>query len=369
MKYQLCILGCRGIPAQYGGFETFAQSLALYLTAKNWMVTVYCQSDDSKQIYEENWQGIRLIHIPVKNQNALSSILFDWKSTVHAVQEEGIILVLGYNTALFSLWYRLQGRINLMNMDGIEWQREKWKLPEKAWLYLNELLGCWLSDHLIADHPEIKKHLSLRVRESKITMIPYGTDLVEQAEITLLQPYNLEPYGYALVIARTEPENHLLEIVSAFSCQKRGLKLVVLGRYMPEQIRYHQSVLDRASKEVVFLGTIYDQSVVKSLRFHARLYIHGHSVGGTNPSLVEALAVGSPVLAHDNAFNRWVAGRDAHYFQQESDCAKKLDQLLNDPRQLADMKQASKKRFKKDFCEPKYLEAYEDLLLTHIKSR
>jgi glycosyltransferase involved in cell wall biosynthesis len=369
-KLKLSILGCRGIPAKYGGFENFAERLALYLTSKGWLVTVYCQpEEDSQEIREEYWNGIRIINVPVPIVGAIGSIIFDWKSTLHVAQEDGLILVLGYNTALFSFWCRLKGKTNLINMDGIEWRRAKWKLPEKAWLYLNEWAGCWLGNHLIADHPQITTHLRSRVPASKITMIPYGTEPVKQADVTLLQAYHLLPNQYALVVARTEPENHLLEIVSAFSRQKRGFKLVVLGRYLPERFSYHQQVLDTASDKVQFLGTIYDQSIVQALRFYARLYIHGHSVGGTNPSLVESLAASCPILAHDNRFNRWVAGTGAHYFQDESDCAQKLKQLLNNPKELALMKQASWKRYQEDFSGQKDLKAYEDLLTKYAKLR
>jgi hypothetical protein len=184
MTYKISILGCRGIPAQYGGFETFAERLSLYLRDKGWLVTVYCQANQGKKIVEQYWQGIRLIHIPVPLERGLGSVIFDWKSIVHSLQEETIILTLGYNTALFSFWYRFKGQINLINMDGLEWLRAKWKLPEKIWLYLNDWCGCWLANHLIADHPQIEKLLISRVRASKVSMIPYGAEPVKEADET-----------------------------------------------------------------------------------------------------------------------------------------------------------------------------------------
>ena len=157
----------------------------------------------------------------------------------------------------------------------------------------------------------------MRVPGDKITMIPYGADLVENADPSLLYPYGLTPGGYAIVVARPEPENSILEIVGAFSTKTRNLKLVVLGKYSPNESPYQKSVMGAASSEVLFPGAVYEKSIIQSLRFHARLYIHGHKVGGTNPSLVEALGVGSAVLAQDNKFNRWVARKGAHYFSGE----------------------------------------------------
>ena len=123
-KYRLLILGTRGIPGSHGGFETFAERLAVYLAKKGWRVTVYCQSDEEKLSYSV-WEGINLVHIPVPKDNSFWSILFDLKAALHAVKQEGLILTLGYNTAIFSLLYALKKRVNLTNMDGMEWWRKK----------------------------------------------------------------------------------------------------------------------------------------------------------------------------------------------------------------------------------------------------
>jgi glycosyltransferase involved in cell wall biosynthesis len=356
------ILGTRGIPAQHGGFETFAEHLALYLVSKGWDVTVYCQEESNKRVFEDRWNGVRLVYIPVRQKGAYGTIVFDWLSTWHAVHEKGLVLILGYNTAAFSALYRLKGITNLINMDGIEWQRQKWNVFERIWLYLNERLGCWLGNQLIADHPEIKQHLVSRISESKITMIPYGADQIEVPDLTVMEKYGLVSHQYVLVIARPEPENSIREIVLAFSRKPREVRLVVLGQYDYENTHYHRQVLDAASDEIVFLGAIYDKQVVSALRFHSLLYVHGHQVGGTNPSLVEALGAGSPVLAHDNRFNRWVAGPGAQYFIDEQACAEQFDVLLNDQTNLVQMRLASIKRHEAMFTWKKVLGEYEELL-------
>jgi glycosyltransferase involved in cell wall biosynthesis len=363
---QLIITGIRGVPASHGGFETFAENLAIYLVSKGWQVAVYCQEafTDSMNIYETNWQGVQRIHIPVRGDGAKATIVFDYLSVKDALKRPGLVLTLGYNTALFNFWFRIKGKKNLINMDGIEWKRNKWKWYEKAWLYLNERAGCLIGNHLIADHPEIKKHLITRVDESKVTMIPYGARQVCSADVSLLSTYSLQPKSYALVIARPEPENSILEIVKAFSKKQRHHSLVVLGRY-DKTNSYHAQVLESVSDEVKFIGAVYDHATLDALRFNASLYVHGHTVGGTNPSLIEALGAGQPVLAHDNQFNRWVAGTGAFYFDNTVACADAFDSLL-DNEKLSQMSQSASERFAESFTWHAVLKQYEDLLLKWV---
>lgn len=359
------ILGTRGVPANHGGFETFAEHLALYLVAHGWTVTVYCQEDGGHSVYEDDWQGVRRVHIPVTRSGAFGTIIFDWKSTLHACREPGLTLTLGYNTAVFCIWYRLKGLTNLINMDGIEWRRQKWGVVAKIWFYLNEWAGAWLGNHLIADHPEIKTHLSTRVSGGKITTIAYGADRVEQADVGVLAQYGLVPNGYAILIARAEPENSILEVVRGWSQKKRGLKLVVLGKY-DHKHAYQRLVKEAGSDEVLFLGAIYEGTVVDALRFFARIYIHGHQVGGTNPSLVEALGAGNAVLAHDNLFNRWVVGDEAKFFSGENGCSSVLDQILRDDELIVRMRASSLKRHAEAFTWNRILGEYETLLLSYL---
>lgn len=359
---KLNILGIRGIPARHGGFETFAERLSLYLVDRGWEVTVYCQEENEGSVWTSSWQGIDRIHIPLTRKGAASTVIFDWLATRDALSRNGLFLTLGYNTAIFNLLQRLKGQTNVINMDGIEWRREKWGAIAKTWFWLNERAGCWIGNHLVADHPKIKEHLATRVSAEKISMIPYGGDEVTEADETLLAPYGLEPWRFSVVIARPEPENSFLEMVRAFSIRPRGHRLVVLGNFTPDLNAYHRQVMDAASDEVIFPGAIYESLVVQALRFFSCFYMHGHRVGGTNPSLVEALGAGCAVIAHDNHFNRWVAGTGAAYFKDESDCAALFDRLLGDDEALARMKAGSRTRFMEHFTWPRILREYEELL-------
>jgi glycosyltransferase involved in cell wall biosynthesis len=358
------ILGCRGVPARHGGFETFAEDLARYLTARNHEVTVYCQAAPGGPIKIDRWEEIRRIHIPAP-EGALGTILFDLAAVRHSSHERGVVLTLGYNTGVLNFLYRLRRIPNLMNMDGIEWKRQKWSKLQRAWLWASEWAGARAATHLIADHPEIQKHLTRHTRQDKITMIPYGAHSLNSGPVGLIQKYGLRPDHYFILIARPEPENSVLEIVEAYSAKTREIPLVVLGRYEPDKYPYHQRVIDAAGSEVKFLGAIYDQEIVRSLRFHARAYLHGHRVGGTNPSLVESLAAGNAVIAHDNRFTRWVAGDSARFFQGASDLTEILDTLEREPTLLEHMRQGSRMRHQEFFTQEKVLLAYEQLLLRH----
>ena len=363
MKHIL-ILGTRGVPARHGGFETFAEQISLYLKRRGWEVTVYCQEEGRGSFFEDDWNGIHRVHISVPQtlEDAKGTIVFDWKSTCHAARQQGVILTLGYNTAIFCSWYRMKRIKNIINMDGLEWQRDKWSFLERIWLYLNEKAGSLLGDHLVADHPEIKTHLTGFISKKKITMIPYTAPMVRSADAAYLEQFHLEPGKFVLLIARPESENSILQIVRAYTAQKRCMPLVVLGKYDSKNYEYQKQVLDAGNDEVMFVGVIYDQAVVQALRFYARFYVHGHTVGGTNPSLVEALGAGSPVLAHDNRFNRWVAGEGALFFFDEQTCDRQITKLLQDDELVAKMRGASKMRYLEQFTEDKVYGAYERLL-------
>lgn len=362
----IAILGIRGIPAAHGGFETFAEHLAVYLRDRGWSVTVYCQEEGEGPIFEDTWEGIRRVNIPVKGDGPASTIVFDWKATNRVTRDKpGVVLTLGYNTAMFCARLRVAGLNNVINMDGIEWKRAKWGAVAKTWFWMNDWAGCWLGNHLVADHPQIKAHLKTRVRDDKITVIPYGADAVLEADERPVRDLGLVPGRFATVIARAEPENSLLEIVAGFSRKPRGIDLVVLGKYDTGHA-YQRRVLEAASDEVKFVGAIYDKAVVSALRYHSMFYVHGHQVGGTNPSLVEALGAGNAVLAHDNVFNRWVTGDSQCYFDGADGVAAAFDQLLDAPERLQAMREASRGRHSEHFTWERILGDYETLLMKYL---
>ena len=348
----LLILGTRGIPAAHGGFETFAEKLALFLAGRGWRVGVYCQEEVpavTRRFRSETWRGIELIHTQVASSGPRATLEFDW----HCVS-----LVLGYNGAVFLPYLRLAGRKILTNMDGIEWRRPKWSLPVRGWFWANEWIAAWSSNRLVADHPVIGDHLATRRPRSATAVIPYGGEPVESAPEAPLAALGLDSGRYLVSIARIEPDNSILSLVESFSRKPRGRKLVVLGTFS-EANAYHRQVKSAAGPEVIMPGAIYDAEIVQALRFHARGYMHGHTVGGTNPSLVEALWAGNPVIAHDNPYNRWTAGAAGLFFNDDSSCEAAIESLLGDDGLAARLKAAALARAQKAFTWQTVLEAYE----------
>lgn len=355
------IMGIRGVPAAHGGFETFAEHLALYLVEQGWKVTVYCQGSPDGRRSTDVWKGVSRIHIPVSLDGAPGTIEFDAKATLDVLSLPGTILTLGYNTGFLCTLLAAKRRTNIINMDGLEWKRAKYGTFAKIYLWLNERLAIWSGTHLIADHPVIADHLASRTARSKITTIPYGAPEVRESDAALVSAFNVTPYKYLTVIARIEPENSILEIVRSFSAKKRGVNLLVLGKFDPDHA-YQKTIMDEASDEVIFPGPVYEKSKVQALRFYSLAYVHGHQVGGTNPSLVEALGAGNAILAHDNPFNRWVAGEAGLYFGTEEGLNACMDQLLSDPALQETKRMAARRRWQDQFTWQSVLDQYRTAL-------
>jgi glycosyltransferase involved in cell wall biosynthesis len=357
----ILILGTRGVPAAHGGFETLAEKLALFLAARRWRVCVYCQEDVPvvrQRVRSEYWRGIERICIQVSSRGPLATLEFDWHSIRDAATRDGVCLVLGYNGAALLPYLRIKRRKIITNMDGIEWLRPKWSLPVKAWFWLNEWIAAWTSHRLIADHPVIATHLATRGVQRKTVTIAYGGSPVYSAPVEQIYALGLVPDRYFVSIARIEPDNSILDIVEAFSRKRRGAKLVVLGT-LNDDLLYHRKIRAAASEEVIFPGAIYDANIVQALRFYARAYVHGHRVGGTNPSLVEALWAGNAAIAYDNAYNRWTAAEAGVYFNDADSCAQRMEEMLTDNELVISCRHAARWRARMLFRWPDILSAYE----------
>ena len=361
------MLGTRGVPAAHGGFETAVDNISRHLVTHGWRVVVYCQVAGvpgrrlGGPVTEDVWRGVERVLVPALGDGVASTVRFDVRATRHAARERDLCVTFGYNTALLNVWQRLHRQPLLFNMDGIEWKRERWGPAKRAAFYAQERVACRIADHLIADHPVIADHLATRTRRDRISTIAYGAPVITEAPVGPVEDVGLTPGGFSTVICRPVAENNLLEIVTAFSRRRRDHVLVVLGDLDPAD-PYHARVRDAAGPEVLLAGAVYDPTAIGALRFHSRLYVHGHTVGGTNPSLVEALGAGNPVLAHDNPYNRWVAGPEQRYFRTADDLADHLDALLDDPDGLARMGRAARDRHAAEFTWDVVAGQYEQLL-------
>jgi glycosyltransferase involved in cell wall biosynthesis len=345
------ILGTHGVPAEYGGFETAAQCVGLYLREQGWRVIVYCQVAGNEARREDQWHGLERVCIPESKPGWLGTAAFDLNSVRHVLRHDSrsdVCLTFGYNTGVFNLAQKFRRIPNVINMDGMEWTRRRWGIAKQGILLANERLAGLVGDVLIADHPDIAVYLSRHFGKRRVTTITYGAYPVVDAPTEPVRDLGLVPGDFATMICRPIPENSVEEIVTAWSAQRRGISLVVLGDFLADDA-YHCRVRSVASDEVVFPGAIYDPEIVSALRFHSRLYMHGHTVGGTNPSLVEAMAAGNAVVAHDNRYNRWVARDGARYFGDTASLSRILDDLIEDGSTQRAMRAASRARFAEEF--------------------
>ncbi|MEQ1785931.1 MAG: DUF1972 domain-containing protein [Acidimicrobiales bacterium] len=362
------ILGTHGVPAAYGGFETAAEHVARHLVAKGWRVIVYCQVVGRGPTTTDTWHGIERVLVPIPTEGWLGTSRFDLVTVRHAAKHRDLCLTFGYNTGVFNTWQRVKRIPNVINMDGIEWSRARWGRVRQGILWANERIALVVGDRLIADHPEIARYLEQRAPARKISTITYGADAITDAPTGPVRDHGLEPGRYLTLIARPIPENSILELVAGFSARPRGYRLAVLGDLDGEQ-QYGRQVREAASDEVRFLGAIYAPDVVRALRFHAAGYLHGHTVGGTNPSLVEALGAGNPVVAHDNPYNRWTAGDAALWFRDSGDVDAQITRLLDDPAERARLGAAARRRHAEEFTWEHVGGQYEEVLLQHLPGR
>lgn len=324
---KLAIVGTRGIPAQYGGFETFAQELSIRLVKKGIEVSVYCNYTDEK---EELYQNVKLKYMScTKDANPLRY----YKESIDTAVNEGndIIVSCGGGGSLAVLNKKLHrsSAVFITNTDGIEYKRTKWNFIVRTGVrFIGEFISVLCSDYLIADSLGIKQYLLKSypfINPSTIFMIEYGAELFNSFDKTHLETFGLTQDNYYLIVSRLEPENNIDVLIDGFFKSQTKKKLVIIGSL--KETVYVKELLKRKSERIIFLNGIYDSNTLKNLRYGCAAYFHGHSVGGTNPSLLEALACGNIVLAHDNVFTREVTENKMFYFVSDDDCAERINEI------------------------------------------
>jgi glycosyltransferase involved in cell wall biosynthesis len=355
---RIAILGTRGIPSRYGGFETFAEQLAIRLVERGHEVTVFCEAA-MDATYE--YRGVRLRHVPRSNVGPLSTVLFDGVCLWEARSSFDVVYMLGYGASGLCWLPRLWRSQVWINMDGLEWARKKWGPMARWYFRFAETMAMWTPSRIVADAAEIKE--VLRSRHSWMPpcdVIPYGCEIVETARRDELSSYGLPPESYYLVVCRFEPENHVKEIIEGFLESKTRARLVLVGD--SRQDTYGRSLTKYKDDRVVFLGPVYDVPRIQALRYFCKAYLHGHSVGGTNPSLLEAMGCGNVILAHDNPFNREVLGNSAIFFSTSAQIGAAIDSVDAKRVDLANLKAAAILRARQFYGWEQITDHYCDLL-------
>jgi glycosyltransferase involved in cell wall biosynthesis len=349
---KIAIIGSRGIPAKYGGFETAVEAVAPKLADMGWNVVVSCEGprDQSKPAV---YKGVSLFYFPVRPFfRVIYEVLYDIYSLLKSSLMCHCVYMLGYGAGLFLFIPRILGKKLVVNVDGLEWKREKFNKLERFILLVSERAAVTFADVIVADSKEIKRYAEGRYRK-KAVYITNGMNAPKLEEWDeqklssqgfLRQTTMLLPNGYWLAVARLEPENNIHVIVEAFLKSNSRRKLFIVGSFSSK--RYQRRVLEllerqNAGERVVLTGAIYDVSLLNMLRQNCFAYVHGHSVGGTNPALLEAMSMKNLVIAHDNEFNREVGGQTLLYFRDAGDLAAKIDEIENKPDSFASLKEAA----------------------------
>ena len=357
------ILGTRGIPNHYGGFEQFAQYLAKGLVEKGHIVFVYNSSTHPYQ--ESAWSGIQIIHCtdPEHRIGTAGQFIYDYNCLQDARKRDfDILLQLGYTSS--SVWYRYWPKkaINIVNMDGLEWKRAKYNKLTQKFLQWAEGLAARHGDVLIADSTGIKDYIQEKYQKEAM-YIPYGADIPESFSDSYLTDFNLQANQYYLLMARMEPENNIELVIHGYLESGHHYPLIIIGNM---QNKYGQFLFRKyASASVRFPGGIYDYALINSLRHFSALYFHGHSVGGTNPSLLEAMACGCNIAAHDNEFNRAILIDDAFFFSTPQDIKNIINNLVAGV-DIVDRKELNLEKIKKVYSWEKVINDYETIFL-HAK--
>jgi len=358
---KVAILGTRGIPNYYGGFEQFAEFFSVYLVEKGH--EVYCYNSHNHKFQEDNFNGVHIIHQhdPEYKYGTFGQFIYDYNCVMDSRKRDfDIILQLGYTSN--SVWFFLLPKkaIIISNMDGLEWKRSKYSWPVQQFLKVAEWLAAVSSDYLVADSLGIQSFLKKRYKKES-TYIAYGAYPFNNPNETVLDKYNVVKGNYNMVMARFEPENNLDMVLEGVTLTKDNPEILVIGKH---ETPYGEFLKNKYAdySNIRFLGGIYNLEDLNNLRYHSNVYFHGHSVGGTNPSLLEAMASKALIAAHNNDFNKGVLKENAFYFSNPNEVKHILENTTKG--EHVEKIELNFKAIEKDFnweiINAKYLQLFEE---------
>lgn len=333
---KIAILGTRGIPNSYGGFEQFAEYLSVGLVKLGHSVTVYNVHFHEYDQPEFRGVIIRKIYSPEKQIGAAANFVYDYLCMKDALKQDfDIIYEAGYHSNAPSYYLLKENSpIVITNMDGIEWKRSKWNYFTRQLIKKLEKIAVRKSDYLVSDNSAIQEYYKKEFNAESFC-VAYGADIVEHFDEELLASYNVTANNYFLLIARLEPENNIEMILDGYVLSADVRLFLVIGNTDTKYGRFLQTKYRNTN--IHFLGAVYKKEILDSLRYYCTLYFHGHSVGGTNPSLLEAMASQALIASHDNKFNKLVLNNNTLYFVKDKDVASiicNVNSLGDDKRQI-----------------------------------
>lgn len=360
---KIAILGTRGIPNYYGGFEQFAEFFSVYLVEKGHEVFVY--NSHNHPFQEKTFQGVNIIHQndPEHKLGTFGQFIYDYNCIMDSRKRNlDIVLQLGYTSN--SIWCFLLPKkpIIITNMDGLEWKRSKYSKPVQQFLKFAERLAVISSDYLISDSLGIKDFITKQYNKDS-TYIAYGAHQFNDPNEAILSDFNVEKNQFNMIMARFEPENNLDMVLEGVALDENKTPILVIGKhetkygnYLKNKYKNHQNIR--------FMGGIYNLDHLNNLRHFSNLYFHGHSVGGTNPSLLEAMASKALIVAHNNHFNKAILKENGHYFSNPQEVKNILDTIKKiDNLQLVQNNfEAIENEFNWDKINGEYLQLFEECI-------
>jgi len=359
---KISIIGTAGVPACYGGFESLVENILDYKLPFLDYVVICSKKKYKKQLLFYKNAKLKYINL---NANGVSSILYDYFGILNTINSD-IMLILGVSgcTILPIIKLLYKGKI-ITNIDGLEWKRAKWNKIAKYMLKISEKMAVKYSDIIIADNKAILNYIKINYKDyfKKARLIEYGADhLVVDNSDTLLDK-NYINTKYAITVCRIEPENNIHVILEAFA-KIKSLNIVIVGNWENSEYGVDCREKYRDYSNIILLDPIYDNKKITSLRNNAFLYIHGHSAGGTNPSLVEAMFLGLPVLAYDCVYNRETTENKAIYWHTADELIRTLNYINDEEAKKVSksLKEIADRRYTWKIIADKYNKIFKEIM-------
>lgn len=379
-KLKIAIIGARGI-GNYGGFESVVSELGPALVERGYTVYCSCEKPNTQEEAPE-YLGVKKLYFPFKPPSNYTlrkafEIFYDIYFTIKCSFFCDIIYALGIGTSISLIVPRFLNKVSIVNVDGLEWRRSKFSSIEKTLLKIMFSICCIISNFIIIDNNSLINYINKKYHK-KIIFIPYGVNIPRFvlwdgnkliSSNILKNNREILPNKFWLVVARLEPENNIHIIIDGFLKSKTSMHLVIIGDFTSEL--YKQNIYDMTShsnNKILFLGAIYNIDILNMFRQNCFAYIHGHSVGGTNPSLLEAMAMKNIIVAHDNEFNREVGSKYVLYFKDSKDLADKIQKIENNFELYLQLKENSHKCVESNYSWKQIVDEYDYLFknLVHM---
>ncbi len=362
---KIALIGTRGVPANYGGFETCAEEIAVALVQKGHEVTVYCRPGNTEG-NPISYKGVKLVYRPFINSKVFGTLSHTANSLIHAVRQEfDVLMVFNAGNAPLCFIPRLFGRKIAINVDGLEWKRAKWGRAAKLYYQFGEWTATKLANRIISDSRAIQDYYIERYKTPS-TFIAYGAHVESSERPEILEEYGLTAGEYFFVASRLEPENNADTTIAAFESVDTDKYLVIAGgaNWKSPFVERLQQTRDGRVK---LLGPVYKPGHIHELHANCFAYVHGNEVGGTNPALLKAMGYGNCVLALDVGFNAEVVADAAVLYQKDpGDLAKKMQMLVDDPILVETYRARAPLRIKEAYQWPIVTDDYE-LLFERVR--